>query len=554
MDAHQLHGLLTATNLPGILPGSDNSTAARWQPREERDLIALCLALGVLDRPGALSAAERALLSRAGPLPTKKATRACQRAIRRGEDPLGEAFCTLRPPEARRRRGAFYTPPGIVDAMTSWVIDRSPERLVDAGCGSGRFTLAARRLGFDRACVAVDLDPLATLVARTSLHASGDSATVVVQGSFLDLELPRIEGSTAFVGNPPYVRHHALDPETKRWAKEAGARLGLNVSGLSGLHALFIIAAAEQSREDDLGCMITSSTWLDTGYGGAIRELLTGPLGCRSLHLLDPRSTTFDDAMTTAVVLTWRCGNEGSVEAVQASDRGEISLSQRGRAVARSTLRQARRWTPLFRNSSIRSQREPRVPLGSLVKVHRGVATGANKYFTMTPDEGERLGLTPYLRPCLDRASQVIVAEGVVRAGDCPHLLLDTSATANFDSALGEYIAKGESEGIARRYLCSHRKPWWRVGGSPPPPIVATYMARQPPTFALNPDDCRILNVLHGLYPKEDMGKEHIAALVTWLNDHRHELEGGRTYQGGLVKFEPRDLEELLVPPLELLL
>jgi hypothetical protein len=75
-------------------------------------------------------------------------------------------------------------------------------------------------------------------------------------------------------------------------------------------------------------------------------------------------------------------------------------------------------------------------------------------------------------------------------------------------------------------------------------------MARQAPAFALNPDGLAILNVFHGLYPKVPLDERQLLGLVRFLNGHRDAMRGrGRTYQGGLEKFEPRELEAIEVPP-----
>lgn len=66
-------------------------------------------------------------------------------------------------------------PQVIIDAMIGSAKDekRSPARVVDAGAGSGRFTLAAA-IAFPKAqLVAVEIDPLATLLLRAYAAVCG---------------------------------------------------------------------------------------------------------------------------------------------------------------------------------------------------------------------------------------------------------------------------------------------------------------------------------------------------------------------------------------------
>ena len=69
-----------------------------------------------------------------------------QARIRAGEDPLGQAFCRIRPPEQRRGAGQTFTPLAVVDSMISWASRALiPARVVDPGAGSARFLVAAGR-------------------------------------------------------------------------------------------------------------------------------------------------------------------------------------------------------------------------------------------------------------------------------------------------------------------------------------------------------------------------------------------------------------------------
>jgi len=467
--------------------------------------------------------------------------------IRTGADPLGDAFCTYRGPADRRQAGAFYTPAPLVRAMVEWTLGHGPARVVDAGCGSGRFAVELRRAGFDGELVAVDFDPLATLMTRAHLAAAGFDREQVLCADFLTLQLPPCRGATAFIGNPPYVRHHTIARRTKTWARRAGKRAGVALSGLSGLHALFMLGAHLSSRDGDFGCFVTSGEWLDARYGAAIRELLSGPMGLRFLDLLDPRVSAFEDAMSTAVVVGWEKGYTGPANVRGSRTTADLDPVGSGRHVHRARLASTDKWGSLPRPAAPLAER--RIPLADLVRVHRGVATGSNAFFAVPFEAGARLGLTPHLRPCLNRARQVIRSGGTVLAADCTHGLLDLGRSLPDDPALTRYLEYGERLDVPRRYLCRHRQPWWRVGGTDAPPIVVTYMARQPPSFALNPDRCQILNVLHGIHFIEEVEPAFQAALAAWLQAHRDELRGYRTYHGGLQKWEPRDLEGVLVPP-----
>ena len=79
---------------------------------------------------------------------------------------------------------------------------------------------------------------------------------------------------------------------------------------------------------------------------------------------------------------------------------------------------------------------------------------------------------------------------------------------------------------------------------------AAPYMARRPPAFVKNPCRARHLNIADGIYPRESMADETLDALSHWLRQNV-DVSGGRTYAGGLTKYEPREIERILVPPPE---
>lgn len=520
------------------------------------DEQALCAAAWMLARDGALSElseAEASLVRAASGAPLPETPEFLLAAIRAGDDPLGNALLRLRSAERRRGLGATYAPTALVQPMSDWLASyRQPGRVVDPGAGSGRFLCAVGPLLPRAELVVVELDPLAALTARASLTALGlDTRSQVHVCDYRTVRLPSTTGPTAFIGNPPYVRHHGITPEWKDWLRQRAAELGLKASALSGLHVHFLLATAHLARAGDYGVFVTSSEWLDVGYGQLARELVAGPLGGLSVHVLDARSQAFADAVTTAAVTAFEVGESRLGVRVRKIKRTEdLRGLQGGKRFGREELRTTRRWSSLL---------EPRVSvprefvrLGELCRVHRGTATGANAVWVTNQDD-LRLPAA-VLRPTVTRASELFDLGSTALSDDSAlraviDLPADLEVFEKGDRAMVDaFLRAARSAGVADGYIARHRRPWWSVKLREPAPILATYMARRPPTFVRNVVGARNLNNVHGLYPVESLSDAALCRLASVLRN-RASLTGGRTYAGGLAKFEPKEMEQIMVPP-----
>ena len=521
----------------------------------ELELVRLALSLGAEKYGGPFSDAEKRLVGRATErtrLPSTANIREARLAIKAGADPLGDRLCEIRPQIQRRALGAFYTDPSIVQAMLRWVDAQAPEEIVDCGSGTGRFAGAAASMHSDKLVFAVEIDPLACIISRATAAVLQLTNVVVLNRDFTTLNLPSTTRRRAFIGNPPYVRHHALTPDQKARARTLAASLGVAFSGLAGLHAHFIVAAAALANEGDVLCFITSAEWLDVNYGRGVRELMTDGLRAEEIHLLDASAEAFGDVATTAVIICARAGGDAEqVRFRSASSLGSLlRLGTGGRLVGRAELQLSPAWGKIARNRYADAAAAGTIPLGSIARVHRGAVTGANEFFVMSREKAQRLGLHNCVRPVLSAAEEVFASGGTVHGDPDRRVILcpPDKLSAHDRAALNRYIAHGEAQDIHERYVPAHRSPWWRPQLLAPPPIVATYMARQAPFFALNPDGLHILNVIHGLYPLTPLDDEQLRLLVQTLNEMRETYRGlGRTYQGGLEKFEPREMERLTI-------
>lgn len=520
--------------------------------KSESDIIASASAL--IRCHLTLSEAESALVRDNEASVPDKTIAMLKGAITRGGDPLGEAFCAVRTPETRRKVGAVYTPKRIIDSMVRWTQSEraEPYRIVDPGAGSGRFLMAMARIYPNARLVAIEPDALASLTLRANAEVLGFAHRLDIRSEdYCDTELAVVPGRTLFVGNPPYVRHHDIGKTSKKWFDSATKAANIRASKLAGLHVYFFLKTMQLAKAGDFGAFVTSAEWLDTNYGAALRELLTGQLRMKSLHILNPKIGVFPGTHTTAAITCFHSHADNDSAKVQQVDSiGKLNGLGAGLPKAIDDIKPMKKWSLLVKPQ--RSCPADHIELGELFRVHRGQVTGANNVWVL--DENV-FGLDDrYLQPTVTRARELISAEGILadaellrRVVDLPFDLdsVPTSGRAGID----KFLAWAKSRKANDTFVAKNRKAWWSVGLKSPPPVICTYMARRSPAFVRNQCGARILNIAHGMYPREEIDETTLGKLLAWLRVNVH-VDSGRTYSGGLTKFEPKEVERIAIPPL----
>lgn len=523
----------------------------------EKALVAAAVALGATEiRP--LSDGELNLVRgiKAVITPFSKKTLARLREmIMGGLDPLGDAFCNLRSPEVRRADGATYTPSTIVNAMVNWAASQqTPGRIVDPGAGSARFLMRAAQEFPKATLVGIDSDPLAALIGRANLAVAGLAARArIVVGDYRSFA-EKSDARTLYIGNPPYVRHHLIGLKWKEWLSKQAEKLGHNASQLAGLHVYFFLSTVMNGREGDFGAFITAAEWLDVNYGALVRSLILKELGGRSITVIEPTAQPFPDAATTAAITTFHIAKPPtSVSFRRINNLRELGGLDTGRKIHRDRLSTESRWSYLTRATE--KAPEGYVELGELCRVHRGQVTGSNGVWIA----GEHSDGLPesVLFPSVTRAREVFAAEGLLNDANQLRRVIDLPVDLDElpmpeRRQVQKFMKIAKQMGANRGYIAEHRKAWWSVGLRAPAPIIATYMARRAPAFAVNKAEARHINIAHGLYPRVTLTSAQRVGLVKFLQENVSK-RSGRTYAGGLTKFEPREMERLVVPRPEML-
>jgi hypothetical protein len=457
----------------------------------------------------------------------------------------------------RNRRGATYTPAWLVEAMMLWAKGRiQPIRIVDPGAGSGRFSISAALHWPNAKVVAFDTDTAALSILKSSAQQVGVVGRIEIRNEdYIQARLESAAGPTLFIGNPPYVRHHHLPQETKAWWRAACQRFGEHASKLAGLHNMFFVRTLELVTEGDIGCFVVGAEWLDTNYGSTLRRLCAGPLGLEELFVADPDVQIFPEVMTRVGIFGFRpFAKRAAVKYARIRTSGSGVLPTRFQRIAMEKLAAGSPWSNSLQDEPKKfygGTNGDSLPLGDLFRVSRGQVTGKNEvwvYQNECPPLPEK-----FLVRAITNAHEIINAPDYRISSplalrcvvDLPANLSEVSSCER--ALIDRFLSWARTKGADSGYVVEHRKPWWKVRMPPPPAAFVTYMARRAPVFALNDADVSMLNICHGLFPKVPIPRNILSRIVLWLNANVSVLEG-RTYAGGMVKFEPREVERIQIP------
>jgi len=210
--------------------------------------------------------------------------------------------------DERRTRGAFYTPPGLVD----WILDRAltdgAARVLDPACGTGHFLVAAaRRLGDVRAVHGSDLDPEAVRIARLRLQAEDPS----VPAAEIADRVRVADGLTAWDGPPGGARFDAVvgNPPFLGQLKRRTAGQSGGLGAYTDTSAAFLHRALGLVVPGGTVALVQPLSVLGARDAGPVREAAAAAGAVTDLWVAD--RPVFRGTTVLACVPVVRIGSEG---------------------------------------------------------------------------------------------------------------------------------------------------------------------------------------------------------------------------------------------------
>ncbi len=465
----------------------------------------------------------------------------------------------------RKKYAQFFTPFSVADLMAKWLIgNKELETVLEPAFGLGVFSRALLNHNHNLKIKGFEIDEKIYKKAKIIFKDNQNVSINLRDFMYNDWE-NKYDG---IICNPPYFNFH--DYDNKNVLKEIEKKISCKLNGLTNLYTLFLIKSIYQLNENGRAAFIIPSEFLNSDYGKLIKSYLVKSKTLRHIAVFNFNENIFDDALTTSSIFL--CANDkksGKVQFSNVSNLNDFSNIERvieyypdylnnDRTVEFDNLDPALKWRVYYQEQNAVKYKYL-VPFTNYGKVVRGIATGSNEYFAFSLSKANKFGISKkYLLPCIckaiDSKNSFFTKDDFnkLKATDKSVFLLNA---VNPDDNVNNYIAKGEEQGINKKYLTANRNPWHSLENRPPSPIWVSVFNRTGLRFVRNEAGISNLTTFHCIYlnmfsaSKTDLFFAYLLTEVSKqiFNDNRRE------YGNGLQKFEPNDLNNSKILDLELL-
>ncbi len=464
--------------------------------------------------------------------------------------------------EQLREKGQFWTPSWVAEAMVAYVAENT-ELVFDPATGKGAFLKALINLNNSKNILFYGID-IDHEVLQDEIY--DNTSCLVELRDFM--KNPPQRKFKAIVANPPYIRHHRIDEETKRYLKRLCVEItNSTIDGRAGYHIYFLLQALRLLAEKGRLAFIMPADTCEGTFSKKLWNWITKNYCLECVVTFDENATPFPSVDTNAVIffikndtpkkeIFWVKSNQAYSDDLKnfmltGFDKTDFETL----LITRRTLKEALS-TGLSRPEQ--SLKGFKYHLSDFATVMRGIATGANDFFFLTKEQAEELHIPQeFLKLAIGRTKDIcgdIVAMADIRKlyeRKRPTLLLSIDQPeARLPKQVVDYLQKGVKANLHNRPLIKQRNPWFRMEKRKIPELLFAYLGRRNARFIKNEAKVLPLTGFLCVYPIYT-DEPFVNSLWKVLN-HPDTIKNlrlvGKSYGSGAIKVEPRNLDKLPIP------
>ena len=371
--------------------------------------------------------------------------------------------------ESQLTRCQVETPHDVVQLVWALISQKRPnqvfDKVLDLGAGDGRFSRAAGRY---KKYVGIERDKSKAFNAKMPLGAK-----LIVADAFAwkgkDFDL--------CIGNPPYIRHHGLDPAWRDTALQTIIKNGgPALKKTANAFIIFLAQALIRTNANGLVAQVIPYEWVTRPSASELRNFIDA--NGWSVHVYRFDTNIFPTVLTTAsITIIDKSTREGKWHFGTITREGVVTSVDHASG------------TPL-KVISYKHGAEK-------CKALRGLSPGGQEIFVLTEEERLFYSLKKGrdVRPCvtslrsLEQEMALLDKESFecrfVRTG--ARCWLIRSDQDKHSAELSRYLESVPSAAWERYSTCTDREIWWRYRPHPAPALlVASGFTQKAPKILVN--------------------------------------------------------------------
>jgi adenine-specific DNA-methyltransferase len=477
--------------------------------------------------------------------------------------------------DEKKLRGGYYTPKEITHFVCRWAIDHPKKRVLEPSCGDGNFIEASiqrfRKLGVPESQLnglirGIELIPQEAQKATDRAAIAGVNSHSIINTDFFEYftKNPQ-ERFDVIVGNPPFIRYQNFPESHRTLAIQMMKKLGLHPNKLTNIWVPFLVVSASLlSDEGKLGMVIPAELF-QVKYAAETRIFLSNFFS--RITIIAFNKLVFPGIQQEVVLLL--CERKSNshdgirvVEIRSAQELAHLDTREFKNIEIKSIDHTHEKWTKYFLNEDeivllrkLKADRRLHI-CNDLMEVDVGIVTGRNKFFMLNEQQVDYWGLTPYTQRVVSRSNYL---QGLTfnehdfhinsKAGHAIYLFLPPNQ--KFDElpqACQKYITFGEEKEYHTGYKCRIRKRWYITPSLWNADAFALRQVSRHPKLIFNEIDASSTDTIHRVrFKNRDKAELIVLSFLNSLTFAFSEIMG-RSYGGGVLTFEPTEVEELPIP------
>lgn len=479
--------------------------------------------------------------------------------------------------ESQKLRGGYYTPELIAKFLCDWGISHLTERVLEPSCGDGNFIEAAI-LRFNELGISgnelkgrikgVELIEEESLKAKSRAKNLGLNSNTIENSDFFNfVQENQPEKYDLVIGNPPFIRYQNFPEEHRKIAIEMMNNLGLKPNKLTNIWVPFLVISSSLLKDEGKMAMVIPAELFQVKYAAETRVFLSKFF--ERLTIITFKKLVFQNIQQEVVLLL--CEKKVSygkgirvIECDNLDSLNNIDFKEINESDLKSIDHASEKWTKYFLNdeeiSLLKKMRQnPRIiPCSDIMEVDVGLVTGRNEFFMMTAEQVAKWKLEKYTIPVVSKSNQLkginfseIDYSANSDSGNSIYLFIPPNV--DFEDLPLEcqaYIVYGEEMDYHTGYKCKIRKRWYITPSLWSPNAFALRQVNDYPKLVINNTGASSTDTIHRVRFKE--GVDQKMAVISFINSLSYAFSEitGRSYGGGVMTFEPTEIEEIYIPKL----